>query len=79
MKKFRFTDHQILAVLKQAEAGTPVPHCTAAWHQHGDVLQDHDAGEMAIGWQYPLACRCIWRDRKFVRNLGADIGWMICD
>ena len=25
MKKLRFTDSQILAVLKQAEAGTPVP------------------------------------------------------
>lgn len=25
MKKFRFTDSHILAVLKQAEAGTPVP------------------------------------------------------
>ena len=25
MKKFRFTDSQILAVLKQADAGTPVP------------------------------------------------------
>ena len=25
MKKFRYTDSQILAILKQAEAGTPVP------------------------------------------------------
>lgn len=25
MKKSRFSDHQIIAVLKQAESGTPVP------------------------------------------------------
>lgn len=25
MKKSRFTDNQILAILKQAKAGTPVP------------------------------------------------------
>ena len=25
MKKSRFSDHQILSILKQAEAGTPVP------------------------------------------------------
>lgn len=25
MKKSRFTDHQILAILKQAESGVPVP------------------------------------------------------
>jgi putative transposase len=25
MKKSRFTDHQVLTILKQAEAGTPVP------------------------------------------------------
>ncbi len=27
MKKSRFTDSQIVAILKQSEAGTPVPEC----------------------------------------------------
>lgn len=27
MKKSRYTDSQIMAILKQAEAGTPVPVC----------------------------------------------------
>lgn len=32
MKKSRFTDSQIMAVLKQAESGTPVPDLC---RQHG--------------------------------------------
>ena len=36
MKRSRFTDSQIMAVLKQAEAGTPVPDLC---REHGDVLQ----------------------------------------
>ena len=36
MRKSRFTDSQIMAILKQAESGVPVPelcrkHDTAAW------------------------------------------------
>jgi len=27
MKRSRFTDNQILSILKQAEAGTPFPSC----------------------------------------------------
>ena len=38
MKRSRFTDSQILAVLKQAEVGTAVP-VPGAWDQFGDVLQ----------------------------------------
>jgi len=32
MKKSRFSDHQILAILKQAESGIPVP---ALCREHG--------------------------------------------
>jgi len=32
MKKSRFSDHQILAILKQAESGMPVP---ALYREHG--------------------------------------------
>ena len=28
MKTSRFTDSQIIAILKQAEAGSPAPNCT---------------------------------------------------
>lgn len=33
MKKSRFTDSQIMAILKQAEAGTPVAELC---HEHGN-------------------------------------------
>jgi hypothetical protein len=38
MKKSRYSDSQILAILKQAESGTPVPACIAtACHQQHPV------------------------------------------
>jgi len=52
MRKSRFSDHQILGILKQAEAGTSVPDpgpVPRARHQQRDVLQV--AGE-------------IWRDGR---------------
>ena len=30
MKKSRFSEHQILDILKHAEAGTPVPSCAGS-------------------------------------------------
>jgi len=36
MKKSRYSDSQILRILKQAEAGTPVPR---AWHEQCQFLQ----------------------------------------
>ena len=40
MERSRLTDSQILAVLKQAEAGTAVPDlCREHGDQYGDVLQ----------------------------------------
>ncbi len=32
MKRSRYTDSQILAILKQADAGTPVPDLSLPWH-----------------------------------------------
>lgn len=40
MKRSRFTDSQIIAVLKQAEAGTPVPaECAVAEGILGEALR----------------------------------------
>ena len=39
MKTSRFSDSQIIAILKQAEAGSPVPDCAASTDQLGHVLQ----------------------------------------
>ena len=39
MKQSRFTDSQIIAILKQADAVTPVPEVCRAWHQLCHLLQ----------------------------------------
>jgi len=39
MKRKRFTEGQIIGVLKEAEAGAKTGPCTAAWHIRSDELQ----------------------------------------
>ena len=39
MKTSRYSDSQILAILKQAEAGTPVPAMPGTRHEQRDILQ----------------------------------------
>ncbi len=40
MKTSRFSDTQIIAILKQAEAGAPCPGALPrAWHKHDHLLQ----------------------------------------
>ena len=44
MKKSRYTDSQIVAILKQAEAGTPVPELC---REHGNGMgQEFDPGRL---------------------------------
>ena len=39
MKKSRYTDSQIMAILKQAEAGTPIPElCRETRHEQCNIL-----------------------------------------
>ena len=45
MKKLRYSDSQILAILNQAEAGTPVSApVPRAWYEQRDIVQM--AGQM---------------------------------
>lgn len=39
LKKSRFTESQIVAVLKEGEAGLSVAELWQAWHQFGHLLQ----------------------------------------
>ena len=41
MKKSRFTDSQIVAILKQAEAGTPVADLCREYGLSGASIQEH--------------------------------------
>lgn len=49
MKKSRFTDSQILAILKQAETGVPVPElcCRAPFYKWRAKFDGMDASMMA--------------------------------
>ena len=43
MKHSRYSDSQIIAILNQAVAGTPVPDlCREQWHEQRFVLQMED-------------------------------------
>ena len=39
MRKSKFSETQIVAMLKDAEAGSPSRSCSEAWGQQGHVLQ----------------------------------------
>ena len=52
MKKSRFTDSQIIAVLKQAEAGTPVP----------ELCREHSISSATLG-STPKS-RTVWKGLK---------------
>lgn len=74
MKKSRFSDSQILAVLKQAESGIPVPELcrehgssSATFYLYGFVLYIIDQGAdsirpiAAVSWQRAGKVVAVWR------------------
>lgn len=56
MKKSRFTDHQIISILKQAESGTPVP----------DLCREHGISNATF---YKWRAKCGGMDAALISRL----------